>query len=182
MRSPISNSKSTGRLNISNLWPTFHSTKLAAAAIRILMTLPMLCSLTLIAPHPARAQTETVLYNFTGGADGGTPVSSLTFHAGNLYGTTELGGGGCQGNGSGTVFELSPNGSGGWNETVLYRFTGGADGGNPTSNVIFDSLGNLYGTTVFGGNGNGVVFELSFVAGSWTETVLYSFCSLGQLR
>jgi uncharacterized repeat protein (TIGR03803 family) len=80
---------------------------------------------------------------------------------------------------SGTVFELSPNGSGGWNESVLYSFTGGSDGANPYfSNVIFDSVGNLYGTASGGGaNGLGVVFELSPVAGSWRETVLYSFCS-----
>jgi len=75
---------------------------------------------------------------------------------------------------AGTVLELSPNG----NETVLYSFTGGADGSEGYSSVLFDSAGNLYGTTYFGGtNGAGVVFELSPVAGSWTEAVLYSFCS-----
>jgi uncharacterized repeat protein (TIGR03803 family) len=117
-----------------------------------------------------------VLYSFTGGSDGANPQSRLTFDAaGNLYGTTYSGGLW----GYGTVFELSPNGNGGWNETVLYSFTGGADGANPVwSYVMFDSVGNLYGTAYSGGaNGYGVVFELSPVGTSWTETVLYSFAA-----
>jgi len=131
-------------------------------------------ALVLIAAPRAQAQTETVLYNFTGGSDGGNPQSRLTFdQAGNLYGTT-YGGGQF---GYGTVFELSPNGSGGWNESVLYSFTGGADGANPNyAHMIFDSAGNLYGTAANGGaSGLGVVFELSLEGTSWTETVLYSF-------
>lgn len=118
---------------------------------------------------------EIVLYNFAGGSDGVYPESSLTFDsAGNLYGTTNLGGP----SGYGTVYELSPNGSGGWNKTVLYSFTGTADGAYPTSNVVFDSAGNLYGKAYGGGaNGYGVVFELSLVGGNWTEAVLYNFAS-----
>ena len=120
---------------------------------------------------------EIVLHNFTGGSDGADPWSNLTFDAvGNLYGTTAGGGA----FGAGTVFELSPNGVGGWNNTVLYGFTGGVDGGNPLydSDVIFDRAGNLYGITYSGGaTGNGVVYELSPVGASWTESVLYSFCS-----
>src|ERR1700687_1271155 len=121
--------------------------------------------------RPALPQTETVLHSFTYD-DGAYPESNLTFDgAGNLYGTTLLVGGGV-----GSVYELSPNGSGGWNETVLYQFTGGADGGLPFCPVIFDSVGNLYGTAEEGGAyGNGVVFELSPVGASWKETVLYSF-------
>jgi len=113
-----------------------------------------------------------VLYNFTGGSDGGSPNSRLTSDtAGNFYGTTSSGG-----LGYGTVFELSPNSNRGWNETVLYSFTGGEDGANPLSYLIFDSVGNLYGTASGGGaNGYGVVFELSPVETSWTETVLHSF-------
>jgi uncharacterized repeat protein (TIGR03803 family) len=141
-----------------------------------------LCLTVIFAARPAQAQTETVLYNFCSQpscTDGATPQSSLTFDAGgNLYGTTN--GGGTFG--YGTVFELSPNGSGGWNETVLYSFTGGADGANPDySPVIFDSVGNLYGTAYGGGaNGYGVVWELSPVGRSWTETVLYSFANDGD--
>ena len=172
--------------------PRFGSTKLAAGAphirafcecvgacaIRGALILAVLSALLLIAARPAQSQTEAVLYNFTGGSDGGDLNSRLTFDgAGNLYGTTYSGG-----LGYGTVFELSPNGNGGWNETVLYSFTGGADGANPNfSYVMFDSVGNLYGTAANGGaNGYGVVFELSPVGTSWTETVLYSFANDGD--
>jgi hypothetical protein len=82
------------------------------------LVLTVLSVLLFIAARPVQAQTETVLYNFTGGGDGGSPVSRLTSHgAGKFYGTTVAGG-----LGYGTVFELSSNGSGGWNETVLYSF------------------------------------------------------------
>jgi len=112
---------------------------------------------------------ETVLYSFTGGADGGYPYASLVLDAqGKLYGTTSEGGA----FGAGTVFTVDTTGE----ETVLYSFTGGADGGYPNfSPVIFDSVGNLYGTTALGGAAYGVVFELSPVGGAWTETVLYRF-------
>jgi len=109
--------------------------------------------------------TETVLYTFTGGADGGYPVAALVRdEQGNLYGTTDVGGnspcfptGGC-----GTVFKVSPAGI----ETVLYAFTGGTDGQNPSGSLILDSQGNLYGTTNLGGDlscnsyGCGTVFEV----------------------
>lgn len=160
-------------MNISAIGPRFGSPKLAAASARALI-LAVFAALLLIAAHPAQAQTETVLYNFTGGSDGSTPESRLTSDsAGNFYGTTLYGG-----LGYGTVFELSPNGIGGWNESVLYSFTGGADGEYPQhSSVLFDSAGNLYGTTAAGGGrGAGVVFELSPVGSSWAETTLYTFC------
>ncbi len=139
-----------------------------------------------MAARPAHAQTETVLYNFCSRPDcndGLHPYSSLTSDgAGNLYGTTN----GANIDEGGNVFELSPNSRGGWNETVLYNFCseGGGDctdGANPSSRVIFDSAGNLYGTTAFGGaRRSGVVFELSPVGESWKETVLYDFCSQGD--
>ncbi len=138
-----------------------------------------LCALLLLMGQPALAQTESVLYSFTGTPDGASPTSRLTFHNGNLYGTTKLGG--LYGNGS--VFELSPNGTGGWTHTLLYSFCPAApsctDGENPTfSYVTFDSAGNLYGTAYAGGSsGNGVVFELKPSGNSWTETVLYSFAN-----
>jgi len=139
------------------------------------------------APPPTarspQASTETVLYDFVGGSygDGANPQSRLTSDgAGNFYGTTYGGGTG----GNGTVFELSPDGSGGWNETVIYRFNPQgcipcSDGYHPyLSYVLFDSAGNLYGTTYRGGTSDGgVVFELSPVGTGWTETILYNFCS-----
>ena len=160
------------RANISNARPRFRSRKSAASAIRSALTTAVLAALLAIA-RPAQAQTETVLYNFAGGSNAANPESLLTSDsAGNFYGTTLYGG-----LGYGTVFKLSPNGTGGWNETVLHRFTGGLDGEYPQhSNVIFDSLGNLYGTAAGGGRyGGGVVFELRPAATSWTETTLYAF-------
>jgi uncharacterized repeat protein (TIGR03803 family) len=122
-----------------------------------------------IATHGARAQTETVLYSFTGGADGGLPNGVIRDENGNLYGTTCCGGA----YNSGTVFEVSPSGT----ETVLYSFTGGADGGYPGAGLVRHWNGNLYGTTEMGGlcHGCGTVFK---VTASGTESVLYSF-SLG---
>jgi len=114
----------------------------------------------------------TVLYSFTGGADGGKPVAGLVRDgAGNLYGTAANGGvaptGECP-NGCGVVFKVSPTGT----ETVLHSFTG-PDGVIPYSGLVRDRAGNLYGTTANGAaSGDGVVFKLS-PAG--TETVLYSF-------
>lgn len=143
---------------------------------RVRSTLALLAVLVLVNARPAHAQTETVLYSFCSSAncaDGSQPQSRLTSDGkGNFYGTTHGGGAGY-----GTVFELSPNGSGGWNETVIYSFTGGADGANPYSSyVMFDSIGNLYGTTYAGGAyGYGVVFELSPEEVGWAENVLYSF-------
>jgi uncharacterized repeat protein (TIGR03803 family) len=168
------------------------------------LTLVVLSAL-LMAARPVHAQTEIVLYNFCSQpncVDGEGPASSLTPDgAGNFYGTTQLGGA----NTYGTVFELSPNGVGSYNETVLYSFCSlqnCTDGNDPASNVIFDGVGNLYGTACSGGangqsvpsacgegfNGYGLVFELSPEPGGgcpsgsnsgngWCETVLYSFTS-----
>jgi uncharacterized repeat protein (TIGR03803 family) len=112
--------------------------------------------------------TETTIYSFTGGNDGEYPAGGVIFDkAGNLYGTTQEGGS----TGGGTVFELTPSGSG-WTETTLSTF--GSDGYHPQGGLIFDSSGNLYGTTVFGGpGGGGVVYELTPSNGSWVATVLY---------
>ena len=107
---------------------------------------------------------QTVLYSFTGGADGNSPNGVIRDWAGNLYGTTYDGGA----SGAGVVFEIDTAG----NETVLYSFTGGADGGNPNS-LVRDRKGNFYGTTTAGGvSGYGVVFKID---PSGKETVLYTF-------
>jgi uncharacterized repeat protein (TIGR03803 family) len=123
----------------------------------------------------AAAYTESVLHAFTGGTGGQSPYASVVFdQSGNLYGTT-VGGGTF---GRGTIFKLTPQGSS-WTETVLYSFHPASDGSQPYGGVIFDQVGNLYGTTYRGGAANaGTVFELSPPAmqgGNWTETVLYSF-------
>jgi uncharacterized repeat protein (TIGR03803 family) len=125
-------------------------------------------------PNSDRSWTETVLYSFTGGADGGFPFAGLIFDtARNLYGTTHMGGR----DNLGTVFKLMPNSDGSWTETVLHSFTLGPDGQGPDDGLIFDTAGNLYGTTQYGGPDDaGTVFKLMPNSdGSWTETVLYSF-------
>jgi uncharacterized repeat protein (TIGR03803 family) len=109
-----------------------------------------------------------VLHNFTGGTDGQNPHAGVVRDsAGNLYGTTYLG----AAYNAGVVFRLAATGQ----ETLLYTFTGGNDGGYPLGGVALDSAGNLYGTTELGGMSNGgVVFKLD-TAGQ--ETVLHSFGS-----
>lgn len=141
-----------------------------------------LAAFTLTLAIGAQAQTESVLYSFSGGSDGGNPNGGIISDAaGNLYGTTFSGGNlsACNGIGCGVVFKLSPN-STGWTETVLHTFSG-RDGANPASALIFDADGNLYGTTSAGGTltcygaGCGVVYKLSPHIGGWTQRVLYNF-------
>jgi hypothetical protein len=145
------------------------------------------------------AWTETVLYVFKGHNqnDGSSPSGGLIADsAGNLYGVTGYGGGGpCvlfgTATGCGTVFELSPpkTKGGAWTEKVLYNFQGGKDGDLPSGPLVFDSAGNLYGATEFGGGkgttcdsfygGNcGTVFKLipsKTKGGKWTEKMLHRF-------
>jgi len=133
-----------------------------------------------LAPGANGKWTRTVLHSFNG-KDGFNPFAGVILDpAGNLYGTTWIGGRSkspCDSN-CGVVFKLSPGANGNWTETVLHYFNG-ADGANPYAGLIFDAAGNLYGTTWMGGTkscGCGTVFKLSLGAnGKWTETVLHSF-------
>jgi uncharacterized repeat protein (TIGR03803 family) len=117
---------------------------------------------------------ERVVYNFSGGNDGGNAATGLTLDkTGNVYGTTVVGGTyQC-----GTIFELAPQQNPPWSESVLYNFTCYGDGKNPHGGVTLDPQGNLVGTTVAGGvgycagDGCGVVFKYA----SGTESVLYGF-------
>ena len=140
----------------------------------------------------ALGQTESIVYHFKGGSDGSQPLATLTADAaGNLYGTTVQGGASTNCDaphehfGCGTVFELiRPTTPGkAWTETVIYTFTHGSDGAAPTSGVVFDQAGNLYGTTASGGSlVGGTLFQLSppSQGGAWTETTLYNFAGLGN--
>lgn len=135
----------------------------------------------------AFGQTEKVLWSFGGtSTDGAFPATNLVRDkAGNLYGTTELGGS----VGEGTIFELSPQSDGTYTESVLFNFCTNTigqlcvDGYQPNS-LIIDSAGNLYGTTYTGGGQDsgiygGTIFELSppkSQGGTWTYSVLYEFC------
>jgi len=124
-----------------------------------------------LTPSSGGAWTESILHSFAGGSDGSIPYSGLIQDAaGNFYGTTIEGGS----KNVGTVYELSPSGST-WTLTVLHNFTGNPDGKTPYGGVIFDSLGNLYGTTYDGGSGSGIVYQLSPGSGSWTEKILHTF-------
>ena len=115
---------------------------------------------------------EKVLHSFDGN-DGSSPLASLIFDtAGNLYGTTWVGGV----RQAGTVFELMPEAGGRWTAKVLHHFNA-ADGNGPRASLIFDTAGNLYGTTQVGGAGHhGTVFQLTPAAGgTWTHNILHSF-------
>jgi uncharacterized repeat protein (TIGR03803 family) len=124
---------------------------------------------------------RTILHSFAGppqgGGDGAFSYEGVIRDAtGNLYGVTAKGGA----YGAGVVYKLDTSRK----ETLLYSFSGGSDGGDPDSVLLFDSKGNLYGTTAnggtgCGGTGCGVVFKVSPQSGGrWSETVLYTFCSL----
>lgn len=115
-----------------------------------------------------------VVHTFTGGADGGSGSAGrlILDKVGNLYGVATTGGV----NGSGVVFRLMNAASGIWSLQTLYAFKGQPDAGFPYGGLMFDSLGNLYGTTYYDGeNGLGAVYEVSSNHGVWSERVLYSF-------
>ena len=122
--------------------------------------------------HSGQGWNEQTIYAFQGGNDGSNPEASLIFDAaGNGYGTTA---GNPRDGEPGTVYQLSPQSDGTWQETVLYVFPSNISG--PISNLAMDAAGNLYGTTP-GNNSDkwGMVFELSQANGSWTFTQLYHF-------
>ena len=141
-----------------------------------------------LSPTPAGPWKETILHYFNNIENGVTddgciPSSSLVFDkAGNLYGTTQQTGlSDCQTNaGCGTVFELSPTGSGTWTEEIIHRFAlpkQPSDGAEPYGGLALDRAGNLWGTTIAGGSaGLGTVFELEpQPAGKWSERIVFNF-------
>jgi uncharacterized repeat protein (TIGR03803 family) len=114
--------------------------------------------------------TENILHSFTDGADGEYPNSGVVLdQVGNLYGTAPQDG---SGQATGLVFKFVPSGSG-WTQSIVYHFQNGADGNHPWGGLIFDEAGNLYGTTTYGGSGNGgTVFQLSPSGGAWNFNLL----------
>jgi uncharacterized repeat protein (TIGR03803 family) len=125
-----------------------------------------------LTPASGGGWNESVIYSFGSRPnDGAMPIGALVFDAaGNLYGLTNQGGS----NSLGTVYELSPAAGGGWTEQVLYNFKGGSDVAAPNSSLVFDTSGNLFGSSAIGGIYNmGGIFELSPEAGGgWTEQVI----------
>jgi uncharacterized repeat protein (TIGR03803 family) len=142
-----------------------------------------------LSPTATGKYQETILHSFNRFAkpndDGCNPESYLVSDAaGNLYGTTNKGGSGGENgtfcsNGCGSVFKLAPNGDGTYTENVIHSFPGtkgNTDGQNPVGGLVFDSAGNLWGSTQAGGNGNGTVFELTPNSdGTYTESTLFMF-------
>jgi uncharacterized repeat protein (TIGR03803 family) len=139
-----------------------------------------------LTPNADGSWTYSELYSFTGGMDGAVPFSGVVMDGvGNLYGAAS-GGGAHKG---GVIFKLSQTPAGAWAETTIYSFNvTGKDGNIPESTLIFDAMGNLYGTTREGGDltcgngtGCGVVFKLAQNAdGSRTESVLHRFSAGGD--
>lgn len=136
-----------------------------------------------LSPKSGGGWTEKILHSFAdNGIDGFAPNGPLILDsAGNLYGTTSAGGP----KNAGVVFELVRSSGGSFSESILYSFKGYTkathDGVEPWSSLVFDSKGNLYSTTRYGGaNNQGTVFELSPASGGkWTEKILYSFSKTG---
>jgi len=123
-----------------------------------------------LSPRAGGGWSKTILWTF-GGADGANPEGGLIFDStGSLYGTSVAGGA------YGTVFKLTPNSNGTWNETNLHSFEG-RDGSLPAAKLVFDTAGNLYGTTQRGGlYDDGTIFKIAPATnGRWKETVLHSF-------
>ena len=167
------------RTNYTFRWSTApaaseQSSSTLGCFIRLAVAVVVLSAI--FAAQAARAQTFTVLHNFTV-AEGGNPHAGVTLDkAGNLYGTVV----GAAGYGM-VCARLKHKGSG-WRLNTLYTFTGGSDGSTPNGGVIFGPDGALYGTTTGGAGIGGVVFKLtpSLTACKtalcpWTETVLYTF-------
>ncbi len=147
-----------------------------SSRLRFLISLFTVLSVVCVHPPNAWAAGKyRVLYSFKGGNDGNWPWNSLVFDStGNLYGATLTGG---EWN-HGTVFKLAPNSSGRWTESVLHSFDQ-VEGAAPLGDLIFDAVGNLYGTALYSpGSDGGTAFELTPQAtGGWTLSLLHTFCS-----
>ena len=134
-----------------------------------------------LAPNGCLAEscewTDTVLHRFLTFEGGEYPSDgNLIFDGeGNIYGTTMYGGTSCTGGSCGVVYELMGSGDS-WTYSIIYSFTGGSDGDQPSGGVIFDPQGNLYGETTYGGIYQyGNAYELTSSGPSWTESTIYNF-------
>ena len=117
-----------------------------------------------LSPATGGTWNETAIYHFASGRDGSEPRAPLIMDSGgNLYGTSALGGRGCNQNSCGVVYKLSPQSDGTWKETVLHQFESAEDGSQPQEGLLLDASGNLFGTTSYGGSryGYGTVYEIT---------------------
>ena len=154
-------------------------------AARLCATASIVGAAILAMPGAVRAGSFETVHAFpecSGGScrEGSAPGGNLAMDsAGNFYGTTAQGGK----NGVGTIFQLTPDGSGGWHLSTIYSFCSEddcADGAVPQATLIIDSAGNLYGTTQGGGEqeGSGVGFKLQHSANGWELIVIHNFCGV----
>jgi len=119
---------------------------------------------------------ETIVHTFAGGSDGTNPSSGVSFDsAGNFYGTTQMGGAGtyCGQAGCGAVYKFAPA-NGGWNESIVYAFNGGADGAYPVSGVVMNAAGDFFGTCSQCPI-HGSVYELTPSGSGYSKSFLYRF-------
>jgi uncharacterized repeat protein (TIGR03803 family) len=143
---------------------------------RLTAVLCLFAAVLILGVGASMASTTEVIYSFAGEEDGEYADSDVAIdRAGNLYGSTVLGGD----VGGGTVWQLARSGND-WVHSVLYSFTGGADGGEPYKGVTVDADGNLYGTAVTGGSGSceggcGVAYKLTKAGNAWSYAVIHAF-------
>jgi uncharacterized repeat protein (TIGR03803 family) len=126
-----------------------------------------------LTPASGKPYKFRAVYSFTGSLDGAFPEAAPAFDsAGNIYGTTIFGGGYSQG----AVFEITPDGHGGWQLAQSYDFTGSTDGGKPAAGVVIGSDGTVYGSTTQGGAGGcGTIYALTPSGNGWAETTIHGF-------
>jgi uncharacterized repeat protein (TIGR03803 family) len=137
-----------------------------------------------LSPTSNGAWTETILHSFSEGSDGAVPAAGVAFDSsGNLYGAALAGGNhtACSPSGCGTIFQMSPKSNGSWSFHVIHAFAV-SDGEEPWGTPVLDAAGNLYGTTLVGGNltcnsgfGCGTVFKMSPSSAGWQFTTLHNF-------
>jgi uncharacterized repeat protein (TIGR03803 family) len=162
---------------VKNHWQPKLLAGIRHGAANAAFALTFVLALITVVPRFARAQTYTILHNFTGGSDGVDPEAGVTLDAaGNLYGTAFYTHAGA---GNGSIFKIKPSDQ---VFSPLYEFAGGSDGANPFYGVVFGPDGSLYGTTENGGLGFGTVFKLQppltickSVLCPWGKTILYTF-------
>jgi uncharacterized repeat protein (TIGR03803 family) len=119
---------------------------------------------------------KTTIGDYNNGGPEGLYSGLIIDHAGNLYGTSDRGGAGNMG----TVYELTPSGSG-WTTTILHSFFNNGDGAQADGGLVMDNAGNLYGTTAYGGpGGGGVIFKLSPSNGGWNFSVIANLVGPGN--
>jgi uncharacterized repeat protein (TIGR03803 family) len=151
---------------------------LGSISLAVITTLAVF--VTAMANVPAAAQSEKILHSFTGGADGIAPSGGVVFDsAGRLYGTT------CRGGtyGSGVVYQMAQSRGGVWSERIIHAFNGPAgDGVCPSSSLMIDKAGNIYGVAGGGRDSVGLVFELSpsAIGSGWAYKLLHSFTYNGK--